>query len=168
MAVGVKARVVALGVVLFGLAGCGGSGGPSDVAPTSTPTSAASAVQHQAGVVLGSVDFFPSEFDRGFGSPHPRRIHNGGAPSGGAFKIDWSGWGKATATANAKGRWYKPHGGYYAKPVDVQLRATDLGPGCDGQRGYHQLRVRRQTSPGSGQWTHWKPWWHGRDLCKSA
>jgi hypothetical protein len=111
--------------------------------------------------VLGKKGLMP--YGTGWGSAHPREIFNGGAPSGGVRHIHWRHWGAATATGSGRAPTYRPGGGYYAKLVRVQLRATRLGR-CPGghRRAYTRLIVREQTRPGGsfGDWFAWT-----LDLC---
>jgi hypothetical protein len=111
--------------------------------------------------VLGKKGLMP--YGTGWGSAHPREIFNGGAPSGSVSRIRWRHWGAATATGSGRAPTYKPGGGYYAKRVRVQLRATRLGR-CPGghRRAYTRLIVREQTKPGGpfGDWFAWT-----LDLC---
>jgi hypothetical protein len=111
--------------------------------------------------VLGKKGLMP--YGTGWGSAHPREIFNGGAPSGSVSRIRWRHWGAATATGSGRAPTYKPGGGYYAKRVRVQLRATRLAR-CPGghRRAYTRLIVREQTKPGGpfGDWFAWT-----LDLC---
>jgi hypothetical protein len=111
--------------------------------------------------VLGKKGLMP--YGTGWGTAHPREIFNGGAPSGSVGRIRWRHWGAATATGSGRAPTYKPGGGYYAKRVRVQLRATRLGR-CPGghRRAYTRLIVREQTKPGGpfGDWFAWT-----LDLC---
>jgi hypothetical protein len=111
--------------------------------------------------VLGKKGLMP--YGTGWGTAHPREIFNGGAPSGSVSRIRWRHWGAATATGSGRAPTYKPGGGYYAKRVRVQLRATRIGR-CPGghRRAYTRLIVREQTKPG-GQFGDWFAW--TLDLC---
>jgi hypothetical protein len=121
----------------------------------------ASAAPAASPPVLGKKGLMP--YGTGWGSAHPREIFNGGAPSGSVGAIRWRHWGAATATGSGRAPTYKPGGGYYAKRVRVQLRATRLGR-CPGghRRAYTRLIVREQTKPG-GPFGHWFAW--TLDLC---
>jgi hypothetical protein len=111
--------------------------------------------------VLGKKNLMP--YGTGWGHAHPREIFNGGAPSGSVSRIRWRHWGAATATGSGLAPTYKPGGGYYARLVRVQLRATRLGR-CPGghHRAYTRLIVREQTKPG-GRFGDWFAW--TLDLC---
>jgi hypothetical protein len=85
----------------------------------------ASAASAAGPPVLGTKGLMP--YGTGWGTAHPREIFNGGAPSGSVSRIRWRHWGAATATGSGRAPTYKPGGGYYAKRVRVQLRATRLG-----------------------------------------
>jgi hypothetical protein len=111
--------------------------------------------------VLGKKGLMP--YGTGWGTAHPREIFNGGAPSGSVGRIRWRHWGAPTATGSGRAPTYKPGGGYYAKRVRVQLRATRLRR-CPGghRRAYTRLIVREQTKPG-GPFGNWFAW--TLDLC---
>jgi hypothetical protein len=121
----------------------------------------ASAASAGSPPVLGKKGLMP--YGKGWGSARPREIFNGGAPSGSVSRIRWRHWGAVTATGSGRAPTYKPGGGYYAKRVRVQLRATRLGR-CPGghRRAYTRLIVRAQTKPGGpfGDWFAWT-----LDLC---
>src|SRR4051794_2583448 len=166
LSVRVKTGLVAVCGVLCALVGCTSTDDdPDDLPPTTIPTSAVAGGGDA--VLLGSMDFFPGKYDRGFGRPHPRKVFNGGDPAGLAVHVQWTGWGEAVAHGTGNGSAFMPKGGYYPEPVQVELRATDLGPGCDGQVGYHSLMVRKEKAPNTGEWSRWHSWWYpGRsDIC---
>lgn len=103
---------------------------------------------------------------QGWGHVRPRVLYNGGDGSGDISLITWSSWGGATARGVGKNSIFSPKGGYYRRPVNIQLRATDLGPcGTTGQPGYHHLYVREPSRPGGpiGKWRIWTS--YHRDLC---
>jgi hypothetical protein len=111
--------------------------------------------------VLGKKGLVP--YGTGWGTAHPRMIFNGGAPAGSVSAIRWRHWGAATATGVGRQPIYRPGGGYYAKPVRAELRASRLGR-CPGssRRAYTRLITREQTRPG-GPLDDWSPW--ALDLC---
>ncbi len=108
--------------------------------------------------VLGSRDFAP--IGTGWGTVAPKKIHNGGAPSGGMHNITWKGWGAAIAYGRGTGAIYRPGGGYFP-PVRMRLRARRLGT-CPGhtERAYTLLEVRSPPWPGGplGPWVTWSRW----------
>jgi hypothetical protein len=112
-------------------------------------------------VVLGSSKVVHNAV--GWGTAHPRRIDNGGVPSGKAFSLRWTSWG--TSVAHARGfTWiYTPHGGYYGKPGAIEMRAFRIGQ-CiaGGPRAYTRLQIRVARKPG-GRLSGWFSWggWHG-------
>ena len=114
-------------------------------------------------VVLGSADFAPN--GKGFGNAHPRRIFNGGDPSGLVRKIDWKHWGSPRATGKGRGYQFKPQGGYYGRTVAVELKASHIGR-CPGhpRRAYTKLRARMQTKPG-GHFGRWFTWAGASSIC---
>src|SRR6266545_6399692 len=111
--------------------------------------------------VLGKKGLMP--YGTGWGAAHPSKIFNGGSPAGSVSGIRWRRWGAATATGKGMEPAYKPGGGYYAKSVRAELRATRLGrcPGSN-RRAYTRLIAREQTRP-DGSFGPWSPW--ALDLC---
>jgi hypothetical protein len=141
--------------------GCG-SGAP---APR-TSASMISAPLVVANATLGSARFFPAFIhSKGFGSPHPSVIDNGGDPAGYVRGTRWRNWGASTASGKGLGSAFKPQGGYYQEPVVVKLRAERLGD-CNGRPGYHRLLFRKQRRP-HGKFGGWRSWWPSPhdDLC---
>jgi hypothetical protein len=116
--------------------------------------------------LLGSRDF-AAPYGKGFGTPHPRTIYNGGVPSGLIEGITWESWGDAVAFGRGLGHQYKPRGGYYAKRVKVRLRAEKLGtcPGS-GRPAYTRLKAKFQKRPG-GAFGPWFLWSGAGSICKS-
>lgn len=111
-----------------------------------------------AQVVLGSKAFGVGGDGEGFGGAHPRRIFNGGDPSGLVTKITWTSWGGGVATGHGLNAIFAPHGGYYPGLVTIQLRAYDIGR-CvaRGPLAYRKLSVREPSRPGGppGKWFAW-------------
>jgi hypothetical protein len=109
-----------------------------------------------AAPVLGSPDFMP-QYGVGWGKVAPRKIHNGGDPSGLVSNIRWTGWGRTVAHARGTGNIFRLMGGYFP-PVRVTLRVRDLGT-CPGhpRRAYTTLEVRYPQWPGGplGEWVKW-------------
>jgi hypothetical protein len=115
-------------------------------------------------LVLGSSDY-AGEYGRGWGKVRPKRIYNGGVPSGLVVKIRWRRWGHPVARGRGLTSIYKPEGGYYRKRGAIQLRASHRGtcPGTE-RRAYTRLRVRVVVRPG-GKFGRWF-WWSGtQDIC---
>ena len=115
--------------------------------------------------LLGSKSF-AGRAGVGWGNYEPVEIFNGGDPSGMVNAISWTSWGKAVATGYGKGYIFKPGGGYYASPVQVELRATFLGH-CStaGPLAYEHLEAREPSRPG-GQLGNWLAWSGGKTLCR--
>jgi hypothetical protein len=111
--------------------------------------------------VLGAADLY-GEFGSGWGSAHPELLDNGGVPSGRMIDIAWEGWGDATSLGRGKSWQYRRGGGYFRRPVGVQLRATRLGECAAGVPAYTRLLVRKRKRPG-GAWEDWYPW--SLDMC---
>jgi hypothetical protein len=84
-------------------------------------------LDHRAGspVVLGG-KIYPGPYGAGFASPHLEAISNGGDASGSIADVHWSDWGGPVAHGRGRHPMFKPHGGYYRKPVVALLKATDL------------------------------------------
>lgn len=152
------ARLTAAMAAALLIGGCG-SGTPASQSAQSGDSS--STARHVVARVvpnatLGSAGFFPFGA-KGFGSPHPALISNGGDPVGIVHRIRWRNWGAPTATGKGSGSAAKPNGGYYHRPVVIELRAEQLG-NCRGRPGYHRLFSRRQRRP-HGQFDGWHSWW---------
>jgi hypothetical protein len=116
-------------------------------------------------VVLGS-EAFAKPSGAGWGTSQPRRIYNGGDPSGLVTEIQWTGWGGPTAMGYGVGSIFKPRGGYYSQPVLTELRASGLGkctPG--GPPAYTHLSVRAPIRP-EGPYRPWSSWSEAKTLCE--
>ena len=106
--------------------------------------------------VLGSRHFAPHGV--GWGTARPPTLFNGGDPSGKVWKIRWSSWGGKVVTGRGLNWVLRPTGGYYAKPVPIDLRAYRLGRCSPGQPlAYLHLDVREPSRPGGtvGRWFAW-------------
>jgi hypothetical protein len=114
-----------------------------------------------ANVVLGAKAFAPN--GKGWGTSEPAEIFNGGDPSGLITGVRWSSWGGSMAVGSGRNPIFKPHGGYYRKPVAIELKASGLGR-CDGQAAYTRLSVREPKRPG-GQLGPWRPWSGASSIC---
>jgi hypothetical protein len=116
-----------------------------------------------AKLVIGSKEF-QAPIGRGWGTAEPKRLYNGGVPSGDIDHIHWESWGGPTAIGWGRGWIYQPRGGYYDRSVRVKLRALDIG-NCAGQRAYRHLSVRRPSRPGGklGPWHSWT--YRDENLC---
>jgi hypothetical protein len=128
---------------------------------------AAGATAAPRGVVLGSASFAGPN-GHGWGSAHPTELYNGGDPSGLVTHIRWGRWGGRTAFGAGRNAIFKPHGGYYRRPVTIRLHAVALGrctPG--GPLAYRRLYVREPVRPG-GPLGRWFPWSGARSLCHSG
>jgi hypothetical protein len=115
-------------------------------------------------VVLGKRHLLPDGV--GWGTAHPRLIFNGGDPNGRAFDLRWTGWGSRAAHARGRTWLFRPHGGYYAKPGAIELRAYRIGHcTANGPRAYTRLQAREAVRPGGplGRWFAWGGW---KTICK--
>lgn len=114
-------------------------------------------------IVIGAKDFVSSGV--GWGTVRPRVLSNGGAPSGVAYRIRWTGWGTAQPRGRGVIAAYRPGGGYYAQPVTIRLKAFRIGT-CDGRtRAYLRLAFSAQDRPG-GDFGPWRLWSGQDSLCR--
>jgi hypothetical protein len=116
--------------------------------------------------VLGSRSF-NAPGAAGWGTVEPKKIFNGGDPSGLVEDIVWSGWGTADAYGDGEGFINRPTGGYYPL-VKVELRADMLGrctPG--GPPAYEHLDIRVPSRPGAPLGS-WIPWGGTGSICSSG
>jgi len=120
------------------------------------------------GVVLGSKYWLSSVGGggRGWGTPRPKTIDNGGDPSGIVSKIRWSTWGGKAAIGDGLTWVNKPTGGYYAAQARIELKALNIGL-CfpKGPRAYRKLVYRAAARPG-GPLGAWYLWGGQKSLCK--
>ena len=114
-------------------------------------------------VVLGNKRFAPR--GAGFGKARPKRIYNGGVPSGEVRHIHWKSWAGRSARGRGLTWIYKPNGGYYSKPGRIKLHAFGVGR-CTkhGPLAYRHLRVRVVKRPG-GHYGRWLNWSGTRNIC---
>jgi hypothetical protein len=128
--------------------------GLAGVVPGTIATASAKTAQQR--IILGTRVVAPDA--KGWGTVAPAMIFNGGDPSGRVTHIQWQNWGKSTATGWGLTSIYKPAGGYYAKLVKVELRASDIGrdPGTSSE-AYMRLQAREPSYPGGklGSWFTW-------------
>jgi hypothetical protein len=154
MYVSLQKSATALSVAAIVLAGTAAAA--AGAAPPAAQSRLAAAARQVP--VLGSKAFEPGHNDRGFGHAHPKRIFNGGDPSGLITHIQWTQWGAATAHGWGKTYIFKPQGGYYPRPVRAELRAGRLGH-CSSTSplAYRHLAVREPSKPGGklGAWFSW-------------
>jgi hypothetical protein len=114
-------------------------------------------------IVIGGV-VYAAPTGAGWGSERPRRLYNGGVPSGLIRQIEWTSWGGAEARGHGLHSIYKPSGGYYRHPVVIQLRAKQVGE-CEGRSAYLRLLVREPRRPG-GPVGAWHSWAGRQTLCE--
>jgi hypothetical protein len=122
---------------------------------------------HHSVPVLGYKKFMGHD-GKGWGTAYPRKFANGGDGASEVLRLHWRDWGQPRSYASGKRYWFRPHGGYYRRPVKAEARASDLGM-CRGRLAYRKLYVRQARKPGAPITTHWRPWWnkHGR-ICRRA
>jgi hypothetical protein len=113
-------------------------------------------------VALGSA-VFAKPYGEGWGTSRPTKLYNGGDSNGLVKEIQWTSWGGRTAIGYGLGWIFKPGGGYYSRPVLVELRAQVLGH-CGSQPAYTQLASRAPSKPEAplGSWYLWS---EAKSLC---
>jgi hypothetical protein len=114
------------------------------------------------GPVLGSASF-ATPYGEGWGKARPAKIWNGGDLNGMVKEIQWTSWGGRTAIGYGLEWTFKPTGGYYERPVLVELRAQRLGH-CGSHRAYTQLAIRTPEKP-EGPLGSWHLWSEAKSLC---
>ena len=106
-------------------------------------------------------------FAAGWGEVAPAVISNGGAAASGTISsIHWTSWGGPVATGRGLNPTYTPHGGYYRKPVVIELHASNVRRCTPGGRlVYTRFTAREQVRPGGpmGKWFAWAP-----NMCKAV
>ena len=112
-------------------------------------------------ILFGTRQYLPGYYATGWGEVAPPIIDNGGAAASGRIsQIHWSSWGGKVAVGRGLNPTYTPHGGYYRRPVVIELRASALRR-CTprGRRVYTRLTTREQVKPGGrmGKWFTWAP-----------
>jgi Low-density lipoprotein receptor repeat class B len=121
-------------------------------------------------ILFGTRDYMSGAYAQGWGEVAPPVISNGGASASGTIsQIHWSSWGGKVAVGRGLNPAFKPQGGYYRKPVVIELRASvpmRCKPG--GRLVYTRFTVREQVRPGGpmGKWFGWGPE-GGRNMCSS-
>jgi hypothetical protein len=116
-------------------------------------------------VVLGSAAF-AGQGGEGWGTSRPRKIYNGGDPSGLVREIQWTSWGGNTAIGYGIHFIFKPQGGYFSEPVLIELRASGLGKcSSSGSRAYAHLSVREPERP-EGPYGRWSSWSGAKSICQ--
>ena len=136
--------ILTLSLLLIGSLGTGNAGAESSVA-------------------LGS-SAFAKPYGEGWGTARPARIFNGGDPSGLVKEIQWTSWGGRVAVGYGLGWIFKPAGGYYNRPLLVELRAEALGH-CGSQPAYTQLAIRVPSKP-EAPLGSWHLWSEAKSLCR--
>jgi hypothetical protein len=130
------------------------------------PSQATSCQGSRPPIVLGSPDAQAGLYAVGWGEAAPPVISNGGhAASGTISDIVWTSWGGQEATGRGTNPIYRPEGGYYDRPVAIELRATSISTcSSGGRRVYTHLLAREPDKPGGpmGPWRDWS----GSSLCE--
>lgn len=111
-------------------------------------------------ILFGPIDYKAGPYGEGWGEVAPAVISNGGASaSGSIYGIHWRSWGGRVATARGRHPEFKPHGGYYRRPLVMKLRASRLRR-CKrgGRRVYTRFTVSEQKKPGSRRFGKWSAW----------
>lgn len=125
------AVAVTAAVAVCGACSDGGRSGVDDGVTTAT-SSTTPASQIQLGMVTA-----PNQ--EGYGTVAPRKIYNGGDPTGLVYDITWSNWGDVQAKGTGTAL-HVPAGGYVpdAKPERATVVAYNLGP-CQGKTAYRAV-----------------------------
>jgi hypothetical protein len=110
-------------------------------------------------ILFGPASYAAGPYATGWGEVAPAVISNGGASASGTIsRIHWRGWGGRRAVGRGRVPAFKPHGGYYRRPVVIKLRASRIGR-CKrrGRRVYTRFLVQEQRKPGGrfGKWFAW-------------
>jgi sugar lactone lactonase YvrE len=117
-------------------------------------------------VLFGPQDYMPAYYAAGWGEAAPAIVSNGGASASGTIsQIHWRSWGGKVAAGRGLHPTFMPHGGYYRRPVVIELRASAIRrckPG--GRLVYTRFTVREEVRPGGpmGKWFAW-----ARNMCVS-
>jgi sugar lactone lactonase YvrE len=132
------------------------------------PTGAAAASSSSGGrcarskrpLLLGPTGQSAGPYAEGWGEVAPAVISNGGAAASGTVsQIHWSSWGGTVAIGRGLHPEYTPHGGYYPKPLVMELRASAIRR-CkpSGRFVYSRFSVREQVKPGGPMAKKWLAW----------
>jgi virginiamycin B lyase len=115
-------------------------------------------------ILFGSTDYRAGPYGSGWGEVAPRTISNGGASASGTiYEIHWRSWGGRVAVGRGRHPTFKPHGGYYRRPVVIKLRASRIKRCKRHSRlVYTRFTVREQVKPG-GRFGKWFAW--DRNMC---
>lgn len=140
-------------------------GVPEGIAAASSNGAASPAgrrcVTSQAPLLFGPIGQRAGPYGEGWGEVAPAIVSNGGAAaSGTVFQIHWSSWGGRVAIGRGLHPTYAPKGGYYPKPVVMELRASAIKRCTPGGRlVYTRFTAREQVKPGGpmGKWGAWAP-----------
>lgn len=118
-------------------------------------------------LILGPVDQVAGPYAEGWGEVAPAVISNGGAAASGTISdIHWSSWGGRVAIGRGLHPEYAPQGGYYPKPLVMELRASAVGrckPG--GRLVYTRFSFREQLKPGGPIARRWSDW--AGNMCRA-
>jgi hypothetical protein len=133
----------------------------SDGAESSSRSAGSRCRPAQAPLLLGPTGQSAGYYAAGWGEVAPATISNGGvSASGTIFQIHWSKWGGSIAVGRGLHPTFRPQGGYFSRPVVIELRASAVRrcrPG--GRLVYTRFSVREQVRPGGpmGKWFAWAP-----------
>lgn len=141
-------------------------GAPQD-AQTPAPPAGACVEPSPPPILFGPTYYRAGPYAQGWGEVAPPTISNGGAAASGTIDgIHWRRWGGRVASGRGRHPTYKPHGGYYNRPVVIKLRASGIErckPG--GRLVYTRFTVREQVKPG-GRFGKWRAW--DRNMCNGS
>lgn len=113
-----------------------------------------------APLLLGPPMQTAGPYGEGWGEVAPAVISNGGAAASGTVSsIHWTSWGGPVATGRGLHPEYAPKGGYYPKPLVMEVRASDVRRCTPGGRPvYTRFTVREQVKPGGRMAKKWFAW----------
>jgi hypothetical protein len=110
-------------------------------------------------LLFGPANQSAGPYGAGWGEVAPAVISNGGASASGTVsKIHWTTWGGKVAVGRGLHPAYTPRGGYYPKPLTMEVRASEIRRCTPGGRlVYTRFTVREQVRPDGpmGKWSAW-------------
>lgn len=155
---GINERFIALRGVPEGIA--------IAAAVSNASTGSAACVYSKPPLLLGPWGQTGGPYASGWGQVAPAVVSNGGAAASGTISsIHWTSWGGKVAYGQGLHPEYTPQGGYYPKPLVMEVRASGIRrckPG--GRLVYSLFAVREQVKPGGPMAKKWGLW-GGQNMC---
>ena len=136
-------------------------GAPEGIAvATAASSGSGSCPASRPPLLMGPTGQVAGPYADGWGEVAPAIISNGGAAASGTIsEIHWISWGGRVAVGRGLHPEYTPNGGYYAKPLVMEVRASDVRrckPG--GRLVYTRFSFREQVKPGGPMARRWAEW----------